>query len=131
MNLYTKALEFAAEKHAGSKRKNGDNYIIHPIRVSQEVKTETQKVVALLHDVLEDSSASYEDLKREFGTEIAHTVLVLTKTEDETYEEYICRVKTNPDAVAVKIADIADNLSDTPSKNAIIKSAKAITQLVA
>ncbi len=131
MNLYTKALEFAAEKHAGNKRKNGDNFIIHPIRVSQEVKTETQKAIALLHDILEDTETTYEELKGVFGVEIAHTVLVLTKTENETYEEYIERVRTNPDAVAVKIADIADNLSDTPSKNAIIKSAKAITELVA
>jgi len=130
MNLYKKALEYAASKHAGKKRKNGDNFIIHPIRVSQEVKTETQKIIALLHDVLEDTDATYTELKELFGIEIAHTVLVLTREEGETYEDYIKRVRTNSDAVAVKIADIADNLSDTPSKNAIIKSAKAITDLV-
>lgn len=130
MNDYTKALEFAATKHAGNKRKNGDNFIIHPIRVSQEVKTEKQKIIALLHDVLEDTDATYDELKKEFGTDIAHTVLVLTREKEEAYEDYIARVKTNNDAVAVKIADIADNLSDTPSKNAIIRSAKAITELV-
>lgn len=129
-NLYKQALEFAALKHVGHKRKNGDNYIIHPIRVSQEVFTEKQKCIALLHDVLEDTETTYEELKAAFGVDIAHSVLVLTKTENETYEEYIQRVKTNPDATAVKIADIADNLNDTPSKNAIIKSAAALTHLL-
>ncbi len=130
MKLYGKALIFAATKHAGHTRKNGDNYIIHPIRVSQEVFTETQKAMALLHDTLEDTDTTYEELKKEFGVEIAHGVLVLTKTDDETYEEYIERVKTNPDATAVKIADISDNLNDSPSKNAMIKSANSLTKLL-
>ncbi len=125
-----KALEFATKKHAGQKRKNGDNYIIHPIRVSQEVFTEKQKVIALLHDTLEDTETTYEELKKEFGIEVAHSVLVLTKTENETYEEYIQRVKTNPDAVRVKIADIADNLDDSPSNSAIKKSSSSITELL-
>ena len=127
---FTKALEFATRKHAGQKRKNGDNYIIHPIRVSQEVFTERQKVIALLHDVLEDTDTTYEELKNEFGVEIAHSVLVLTRVKDEDYDDYIQRIKTNPDAVRVKIADIADNLDDSPSSSAIIKSSKAITELL-
>lgn len=130
MSLFGKALKFSAQKHINHKRKNGNNYIIHPIRVSQEVFTETQKVIALLHDTLEDTETTYEELKKEFGVEIAHAVLVLTKTNNESYEEYIERVKTNPDATAVKIADISDNLNDSPSKNAIIKSAKALTVLL-
>ncbi len=130
MNQFAKALTFAATKHQGHKRKNGDNYIIHPIRVSPEVFTENQKCIALLHDTLEDTETTYDELKETFGVEIAHSVLVLTKTENETYEEYIERVKTNPDATAVKIADIADNLNDSPSANAIKKSANAITHLL-
>jgi guanosine-3',5'-bis(diphosphate) 3'-pyrophosphohydrolase len=130
MKDFARALAFAAKKHAGQKRKNGDNYIIHPIRVSQEVFTEKQKVIALLHDTLEDTDTTYAELKIEFGTEIAHTVLVLTREKDETYEDYIHRVKTNPDAIAVKIADISDNLDDAPSDQAIKRSAAAITELL-
>lgn len=130
MSNFSKALAFAAKKHAGHKRKNGDAYIIHPIRVSQEVFTELQKVVALLHDTLEDTNTTYEELKEHFGVEVAHTVLVLTKEKDEPYTEYIQRVKTNPDAVAVKIADISDNLNDSPTDKAIRKSAEAITELL-
>lgn len=131
MNTYTKALEFAARAHAGQKRRNGDNYIIHPIRVSQEVKTERQKVIALLHDTLEDTGETYGNIEREFGTEVADAVQALTHYKDEPYESYIGRVKANPDAVQVKIADIADNLSDAPTSKAITRGAWAVTELLA
>lgn len=130
MSTYATALTFAARKHAGQKRSNGDNYIIHPIRVSQEVKTMRQKIIALLHDTLEDTETTYDELVLTFGVDIAIPVLALTKCEGQSYEEYIEQVKLNSDAVAVKIADIADNLSDAPSDNAVRKSAKAIEQLV-
>lgn len=130
MSTYAFALTFAAKAHAGQKRSNGDNYIIHPIRVSQECKSLKQKIIALLHDTLEDTSTVYEELAYYFGDDIAKVVLILTKREGEPYEDYIKRVKENPDAVAVKIADIADNLSDAPSDNAVRKSAKAIELLV-
>lgn len=130
MSLYGKALQFAAQKHAGQKRSNGDNYIIHPIRVSQEVFTEKQKVIALLHDTLEDTTATFEELMDTFGIAIADAVESLTHLKGESYADYIQRVKKNPDAVAVKIADICDNLGDSPSENAIKKSALGITELV-
>lgn len=130
MSTYATALQFAAKKHAGQKRSNGDNYIIHPIRVSQECKSLKQKICALLHDTLEDTETTYDELKELFGQEIAHIVLVLTRTKNEPYDEYIARVKTNPDAIAIKIADIADNLSDAPSDKAIRKSAAAIEELI-
>ncbi|MEK7992877.1 MAG: HD domain-containing protein [Planctomycetota bacterium] len=125
-----RALEFAATKHAGHKRKNGDNYIIHPIRVSQEVFTEKQKAIALLHDTLEDTGTTLEELTEQFGDEIAASVEVLTHRKGESYADYIQRVKKDPDATAVKISDIADNLNDSPSENAIKKGALGITTLL-
>ena len=128
--MFRKALEFATKKHSGHKRRNGDNYIIHPIRVSQEVSTIRQKVIALLHDTLEDTETTYEEIEREFGTPVANAVLCLTHHDSEPYEKYIERVKTNDDAIAVKIADIADNLSDSPSDKAIKRSSIAIVSLL-
>jgi (p)ppGpp synthase/HD superfamily hydrolase len=130
MNLYTSALIFATKAHSGQKRLNGDNYIIHPIRVSQEVKTENQKAIALLHDVIEDSKITFDNIKETFGDEIANAVECLTHRKGESYDDYIGRVLTNQDAVQVKIADICDNLSDSPSDNAIKKSSRALARLV-
>ena len=128
--MYKKALEFATRKHIGHKRRNGDNYIIHPIRVSQEVNNIRQKVIALLHDTLEDTDTTFEEIEKEFGKEVADAVECLTHYENEPYDKYILRVKKNVDAVAVKIADIADNLSDSPSDKAIKRSSAAITELL-
>lgn len=128
--MYQKALRFITEKHAGQKRRNGNPYIIHPIRVSQEVHSDTEKVVALLHDVLEDTTATYDEVLGLFGEEIAIAVLALTKTKGEPYMEYIHRVKRNPLAITVKIADMSDNLSDSPSDEAIDRSAKALDFLI-
>lgn len=130
MSTYATALTFATRKHAGQKRSNGDNYIIHPIRVSQECKSLRQKIIALLHDTLEDTETTYDELALTFGVEVAIAVLALTRCEGQSYDDYIQQVKLNSDAIAVKIADIADNLSDAPSDSAIRKSAKAIEALV-
>ena len=130
MNKYTKAIMFATQKHQGQKRLNGDNYIIHPIRVSQEVHTELQKVAAVLHDTIEDTETTYEEIVQEFGPEVAVVVECLTHRKGESYAEYIQRVKANPDAVSIKLADIADNLGDYPSQNAIKKSAMALGELL-
>lgn len=129
-NLYSKALTFATKAHAGQKRMNGDNYIIHPIRVSMEVKTEVRKVVALLHDVLEDTASIEADISREFGEEIAKKVLILTHKKDEPYNDYITRVLADQDCIVVKIADICDNLADSPTDKAVKKLSTALTRLV-
>ena len=130
VNEYKKALEFAALKHAGQKRRNGDNYIIHPIRVSQEVKTQKQRIIALLHDTVEDTETTLEEITEAFGPEISEAVDALTHRTNEPYATYIQRVKKNSDAIQVKLADIADNLSDAPTSKAITQSAAAIEELL-
>jgi hypothetical protein len=130
MNEYSKALVFATKAHLGQKRANGDNYIIHPIRVSQEVKTIPQKICALLHDVVEDTDTSLSDIVREFGSDIATKIDILTHRKGESYEDYISRVLEDPDTVAVKIADICDNLGDSPSDHAIQKCSRSLSRLV-
>lgn len=128
--MYKKALIFATKAHAGQKRTNGNNYVVHPIRVSQEVHTEKQRVCALLHDVIEDTKVTFSEIETEFGKDIAETVEALTHRKGESYQDYITRVLQNEDAIVVKIADICDNLSDSPSQRAIEKSAQALERLL-
>ena len=127
--MYKEALILAAKAHAGQKRRNGNPYITHCIRVSQEVHGEKEKVVAILHDVLEDTSVTADELLH-FGQEVVDAVVCITHRKGESYADYIARVKENDIATAVKIADIADNLSDSPSDHAINKSAKALDYLM-
>jgi len=128
--MYKKALEFITRKHQGQKRRNGNPYIIHPIRVSQEVFSENEKIVALLHDVIEDTNTTIEEVEKLFGKEVSEAVEAITHRKGESYHDYILRVKENYIATAVKIADISDNLKDSPSDHAIEKSAKGLDLLI-
>lgn len=128
--MYQQALIFITKAHAGQKRRNGNPYIIHPIRVSQEVKSDKEKVVALLHDTVEDGNTSLSEILSLFGLEIGGAVDALTRRKDEPYMDYILRVKQNPLALTVKLADISDNLSDSPSDKAIEKMARALDILI-
>ena len=130
MEKYQKALKFIAKHHSGQKRKNGNPYIIHPIRVSQEVHSEEEKVTALLHDVVEDSAVSLLDIEYLFGKDVREAVDAITSREGENYFDYIIRVKNNKIATVVKIADISDNLADSPSSKSIEKYAQALDFLV-
>lgn len=109
-NKLEKALEIALDAHRGQTDKAGEIYILHPIRVMQSVEGRDEKVVALLHDVVEDSGKTFEDLEEEFSEDIVSSVKYLTKREDETYLGFIERAKKNEVARRVKIADIQDNL---------------------
>lgn len=128
--MYKKALQFITNKHQGQKRRNGNPYIIHPIRVSQEVSGDTEKVVALLHDVVEDTETTLAEIENLFGKEVSEAVDALTHRKGESYHDYILRVGKNKIATAVKIADISDNLADGPSEHAINKSANALDMLI-
>ena len=108
----TKALEFATHAHEGMTDKSGAPYIGHPVRVAARLSAETDKVVALLHDVVEDCGVSLETLAREFGVVVADAVDVLSRRPDETYRESIARVvEAGGLARRVKLADVADNMS--------------------
>lgn len=131
IKFFVKAKDYAREAHEGQIRLvTGENYFTHPLRVSQRVKTDFQKIVALLHDTIEDTKVTHEDLERKFGKEIADCVETLSHRKDESHYDYITRVLTNEDAVAVKISDICDNLQDHPSQNAIKKCLRALPRLM-
>lgn len=108
-----KALQVALKAHEGQKDKAGADYILHPLAVSGMVETEQEKVVALLHDVVEDSDITLLDL-REMGFDdgVVEAVRLLTK-DGTSYDEYLNRIKHNLLARAVKIADLKHNMDLT------------------
>lgn len=106
------AITYATAAHDGVLDKGGKPYILHPLRVMLQMDTEDEQIVALLHDVVEDTNRTLHDIELEFGVTIQNAVDAMTQRKpDETYFEYIDRLKQNPIAVDVKIADIEDNMS--------------------
>ena len=106
-----KAILIAVQAHYGQKDRYGQPYILHPLRVMMKVKSETEKIIAALHDVVEDSALTLEDLKKEgFSNEIIRAVDCLTKREGEPYEAHVERARLNRLALPVKIADLEDNM---------------------
>ena len=110
MLLYQQALAIAEDAHKGQVDKAVVAYIHHPLYVASLVEGELAKTVALLHDVVEDSDWTLEDLRKEgLLEEVVQAVGILTKKRNENYEEYILRVKQNPLARQVKLADLKHN----------------------
>jgi len=106
-----KALRIAIEAHAGQKDKAGEPYILHPIRLMLQQTTNDTRIVALLHDVLEDSVVTAEDLaKTGFSKQVFRAVQCLTRNADEDYFIYISKIKKNKMARTVKLADLEDNM---------------------
>lgn len=105
-------------------------YHTHPIAVADMMDTDEEKIVAYLHDVLEDTYVTYTDIKNQFGIEIAQEVLLLTKEHDD-YGLYIGCLSQNKRTTKAKIADITHNLSCNPSDRQKIKYLKAMKILLA
>lgn len=105
------AIAFAATKHMGQVDKANAPYILHPLRVMMNVSTIQQKIVAVLHDVLEDTNTTVDELY-ELGcdNDIVEAILALTKLKGESRTEAAKRTLQNPIARVVKIADINDNM---------------------
>lgn len=109
-SLEQKAFEIAKSAHWGQKDREGEDYILHPLRVSKRGKNENERIVGLLHDVVEDTDVTLEHLAGAgFPKEIINAIEALTKEEGEVYSDYLDRVKTNELAKAVKLYDIEDN----------------------
>lgn len=104
------ALAIAKKAHAGQVDKAGVDYIQHPLYVASQVKTEQEKAVALLHDVIEDSDVTVDDLLVSgLSNEVVTAVQILTKKKGQNYQEYLEKVKSNNLARVVKLADLKHN----------------------
>jgi len=112
-DMLIKAYEIARDAHNGQKRRGGEPYIIHPVAVAEMVDTIEQKQVALLHDVVEDTSVTLKQLRGYgFRSTVLRALDHLTHREGEVYHDYIARLANDPLAIVVKIADLTHNLSD-------------------
>ena len=103
------ASKIAYRAHDGQTDKAGVPYIFHPIHIAEQMDSEESCVVALLHDVIEDSDITLEILSKYFNDDIITALRVLTKKENDDYVMYIKRVKTNKLATKVKIKDLEHN----------------------
>ena len=105
-----KAYKIAKKAHLGQVDKAGEDYIKHPEKVASFVKTDEEKAVAYLHDVIEDTELTLEDLNEYgFSKEIIEAVDIITKKRGEDYQSYLNSVKKNKLARAVKLADLRHN----------------------
>jgi (p)ppGpp synthase/HD superfamily hydrolase len=112
MNIIEKSLELALKAHSGQVDKAGQPYILHPLRVMSHMDCDMTRAAALLHDVLEDSDISEDNLLSEgIPPVVVDAVKCLTKAQNENYSEFIERVLSNTIAAKVKKADIEDNLN--------------------
>src|SRR5215218_10373584 len=104
MATIEKALRIAAEAHEGQKDKEGLPYILHPLRVMHRVQGEDAQIVAVLHDVVEDTTVTADDLRQAgFSEAVVAAVLCVTHRKDEPYTDYVLRCKGNEVARRVRL----------------------------
>lgn len=110
--MLNKAIEIATKAHEGQVDKAGKPYIDHPLRVMNMGVTDDEKIVGVLHDVVEDSDWTFEQLVTEgFSVEVVEALRCVTKSpESESYDKFIEQIKANPLAVKVKLNDLTDNM---------------------
>lgn len=104
-----KAIRIAVNAHYGQNDKGGEPYIFHPLRVMDACRSLEAKIVAILHDVVEDTDVEMESLALEFPTKIIDALKLLTHRPDVAYLDYIEKIKENPISREVKIEDLKDN----------------------
>lgn len=116
--MLDKAILIATKSHQGQIDKAGQPYILHPLRVMFSRKNETERICAVLHDVIEDTDITLDYLRREgFSEEILIALDALTRRDSETYDEFIDRIINNNIASHVKLADLCDNMDILRIKN--------------
>lgn len=111
--LTNEAMKIAYRAHHGQADKGGIPYIFHPIHLAEQMTDEYTTCVALLHDVVEDTDVTLEDLTKVFPEEIVVAVALMTHKKGVDYSEYVAAIRENPIARTVKLADIAHNTDPT------------------
>ena len=109
-DLTKKALKLCFEAHKEQVDKSGMPYVFHPFHLAEQMNDETTTVVALLHDVVEDTKTTFEDLEKQgFGVEIINALKLMTHDKGVPYMDYITEIKKNRIATKVKLADLRHN----------------------
>lgn len=112
-----KAYEIAKKAHKGQVDKAGVDYINHPLTVASKCQSEDERIVALLHDVVEDTDVTLEDLSKVFDKHIIDAIDAITHREGVSYEDYLLNLKKNELALHVKFKDIENNMDLSRIKN--------------
>lgn len=109
-NATKKAMHICFEAHRDQLDKSGIPYVFHPIHLAEQMMDEDTTIVALLHDVMEDTDYTLQMLRDEgFSEEVLEALVLLTHKDEENYLDYVKRIKDNPIAKAVKLADLKHN----------------------
>lgn len=111
--LTNKALRLAYAAHQGQTDKSGQPYIFHPYHLAEQMTDEISTCAALLHDVVEDTSVTIDELEQEFPREVTEVVRLLTHEKGTDYFDYVRAIRRNPLAVKIKLADLAHNSDET------------------
>ena len=115
--LTMKAMVLSYNAHHGQFDKGGVPYIFHPIHLAEQMDDEISTYVALLHDTVEDTAVTLEDLAEDFPAEVVNAVRLLTHDEDVEYFDYVRTIKADPIATKVKLADLNHNGDPTRISN--------------
>lgn len=129
-----KALKLCFEAHKDQIDKSGMPYVFHPFHLAEQMTDETATVAALLHDVVEDTDYTFSDLeKMGFGKEVISVLRLLTHSPEVPYLEYVSKIKENPIAKTVKLADLRHNSDlsrlDNVSAEALLRNKKYISAI--
>ena len=104
------ALKLCFEAHKDQIDKSGMPYVFHPFHLAEQMANENTTIVALLHDVIEDTEYTLDDLRKfGFAEDVLSAISLMTHADDVPYMEYVVKIKTNPIAKAVKLADLKHN----------------------
>lgn len=108
--LTIRAMQIAYNAHHGQVDKSGVPYIFHPLYLAEQMQEEISCCVALLHDTVEDTEITLEALAADFPPEVVEAVGLLTHEEGTDYLDYVRKIRSNPIAFRVKLADLAHNM---------------------
>lgn len=113
MNNLNEAIRIANDVHFHQFDKAGEAYILHPLRVMMQMQTNEGRILAILHDVIEDSNYEIDDLKDKFSLNILKDLDILTKKKNQSYKEYIENISLSyrENVIKVKLADLKDNIN--------------------
>ena len=117
-HLTNEAMKLAYTAHHGQVDKSGIPYIFHPMHLAEQMQDEYTTCVALLHDVVEDTDVTLDTLSMIFPKDIVDAVALMTHQKGESYLDYVARIKENPIARAVKLADLQHNSDQSRLENA-------------
>lgn len=110
-DMTKKAIKLMFEKHRNQYDKSGLPYVFHPFHVAEQMKEESTTIVALLHDIVEDTDVTFDELKElGFSNEVIDALKLMTHDKDTDYFEYVKMIGTNPIARKVKIKDLEHNM---------------------